>query len=429
MTINYSLHAEDAIIEGISVENIYDGELASQDVDQLETYLNSKWDFKINVIRSKVEWKKKSESNFNELKEIDLNSIYRNCRKKFPKLKRPELQSLLYSDFSPKYNPFEEFVANLPEWEEEHDFIEMLGNTIQTPNQEHWLKCFKKWFVAMVGCMLVDEIVNHTALVFYGGQGLGKTTWLDNLVPKELKEYKHSGFVNPKNKDTFVALSEKMLINIDELEALRVNEIGAFKAMVTLPSVNIRRVYGHYTEHMPRRASFVASTNDKGILTDVTGSRRFLMFETLGINYQHNVSLEGAYAQAVALFRDGFKFHFDKEDVQELKVANEQFKAVNIEEDWIDELFTIAEDIEDADFVGSASIVTQYIAKANNVKSNISMINRIGKILTRKGYPTFKRNNRKVYALNFVKTDEEVEAASAQESFFEIMEAGEVANF
>lgn len=424
MEINYLPITEDVIIEAPSSENIYDGELASQDADQLETYLASKWDFKINEIRSKVEWKLKSESVFKELREIDLNSLYRNCRKDFPKLKRPDLQSILYSDFSVKYNPFEEYFNNLPEWEEEYDFIEMLGNTIQTPNQEHWLKCFKKWFVAMIGCMIVDDIVNHTALVLYGGQGLGKTTWLDNLVPKELKEYKHSGFVNPKNKDTFVALSEKMLINIDELEALRANEIGAFKAMVTLPSINVRRVYGHYTEHMPRRASFAASTNDKGILTDVTGSRRFLMFETLTINYQHDVPLEGAYAQAFALLRDGFKFHFDKEDILELNLANEQFKAVNIEEDWVDELFTIADDIEEADFIGNASLVTQYIAKANNVKSNISMINRIGKILTRKGYTTFKRNSRKVYALNFVKSDEEIAAVTAAVDLVQIMEAG-----
>jgi predicted P-loop ATPase len=424
METNYLPLAEDAIIEALSGVNIYESELASQDADQLETYLNSKWDFKINEIRSKVEWKLKSEAVFKELREIDLNSLYRICRKEFPKLKRPDLQSILYSDFSPKYNPFVAYVDNLPEWEEEYDFISMLANTIQTPNQDHWLKCFKKWFVALVGCMLVDEIVNHSALVLYGGQGLGKTTWLDNLVPNELKEYKHNGFVNPKSKDTFVALSEKMFINIDELEALRANEIGAFKAMVTLPSINVRRVYGHYTEQMPRRASFAASTNDKGILTDVTGSRRFLMFETLNINYQHDVPLEGAYAQALALLRDGFKFHFDKEDIQELNVANEQFKAVNIEEDWVDELFIIADDIEEADFVGSASIVTQYIAKANNVKSNISMINRIGKILTRKGYHTFKRKNRKVYALNFVKTDDEITAASAQESLVEIIEAG-----
>ena len=50
------------------------------------------------------------------------------------------------------------------------------------------------------------------------------------------------------------------------------------------------------------------------------------------------------------------------------------------------------------------------------------MINRIGKILTRKGYSTFKRNSRKVYALNFVKSDEAI--ATVTEDLIEIMEAG-----
>jgi predicted P-loop ATPase len=260
----------------------------------------------------------------------------------------------------------------------------------------------------MVGCMLDTDVVNHAALVFYGGQGLGKTTWLNNLVPKELNDYKHNGWVNPKNKDTFVALAEKMLINIDELEALRANEIGAFKAMVTLPSINIRRVYGHSTEHMPRRSSFAASTNDKGILTDVTGSRRFLVFETIGINYQHNIPMECVYSQALQLYKTGFKFHFDKDDIEELNIANEQFKAIDTEEEWVDELFKIADDLDEADFVGRASDVTQYIAKENNIKSSVAMINRIGKILTRKGYKTFKRKSRKVYALKLVKNQEEV---------------------
>ena len=60
----------------------------------------------------------------------------------------------------------------------------------------------------MVGCVLDDKVINHKVIVFSGKQGLGKTTWVEKLVPKQLKEYLFSGTINPNNKDTLVQLSE-----------------------------------------------------------------------------------------------------------------------------------------------------------------------------------------------------------------------------
>ena len=61
--------------------------------------------------------------------------------------------------------------------------------TSSTKADRLWRVCFKKWFVAMVASWMKDEVVNHTVLVLVGRQGIFKTTWLDNLIPPELRAY------------------------------------------------------------------------------------------------------------------------------------------------------------------------------------------------------------------------------------------------
>ena len=41
---------------------------------------------------------------------------------------------------------------------------------------------FRKWIVALVAGLLIDKVVNHTVIVFSGKQGVGKTTWILNIV-------------------------------------------------------------------------------------------------------------------------------------------------------------------------------------------------------------------------------------------------------
>jgi predicted P-loop ATPase len=212
------------------------------------------------------------------------NSMLRECLKGRIKTNLSSLRNLLYSDFCELFNPFEDYFFNLPTYDEKTDYITELANTITTTKQDLWQQCFKKWLVAMVGCVLDDKVINHTVIVFSGKQGLGKTTWVEKLVPKQLKEYLFSGTINPNNKDTLVQLAECMLINLDELENLNRSEIGSLKEIITKTQIRMRKAYGHNNETMPRRASFAGSVNTAQFLNDSTGSRRFLCFELEGIN-------------------------------------------------------------------------------------------------------------------------------------------------
>jgi len=304
-------------------------------IDTIEAYLSSHYQLRYNIVTSKLEIRKLNypkenpeqhvstvphaadhstlvirHSSFVPLTDYQENSLLREILKSNLKCSAALLRSILYSDFSNLYDPFHDYFLHLPLWDGQTDYIQQMADTVNTTSQELWSKCFKKWLVATVAAVLDNKTVNHTAIILSGGQGIGKTTWMLNLCPPELNDYIFSGTINPNNKDTLIHLAECMFINMDELENMNRTEIGAFKEIITKSAIRMRRAYGHHIEAFTRRASFMGSVNSSQFLTDSTGSRRFLCFEILSINYQHSIDLQMVYAQAYDLFQQGFKFYF-----------------------------------------------------------------------------------------------------------------------
>ena len=208
-----------------------------------------------------------------------------------------------------------------------------------------WRACFKKWFVAMVASWMKDEVVNHTVLVLVGRQGIFKTTWLDNLIPPELRAYSSklplSGQIS---KDDRLRLCENGMLNIDELDAMCGREMNIVKSLLTSTDVNERAAYGRLKERRVRLASFCASTNKREFLTDITGNRRWLPFEVESIQnpFHTIIPYERLYAQAKALVEEGiFSYWFDMEEMEVLEAHNEEFRALENEEQLLPILFDI----------------------------------------------------------------------------------------
>ena len=208
-----------------------------------------------------------------------------------------------------------------------------------------WRVCFKKWFVAMVASWMKDEVVNHTVLVLVGRQGIFKTTWLDNLIPPELRAYSSklplSGQIS---KDDRLRLCENGLLNIDELDAICGREMNIVKSLLTSTDVNERAAYGRLKERRVRLASFCASTNKREFLTDITGNRRWLPFEVESIQnpFHTIIPYELLYAQAKALVEEGyFAYWFDMEEMEVLEAHNEEFRAQENEEQLLPILFDV----------------------------------------------------------------------------------------
>ena len=324
----------------------------------------------------------RGKENWRNLTDKDINTMVCQCvAEKGVNISTNEMWTALKSDMVPAVHPLRAWLDGLrPYTADQPDWIDWLAQQVQvrdsassgveefrssgvTSEQAQsatepsepltsgssadrlWRTCFKKWFVAMVASWMHDEVVNHTALVLVGRQGIFKTTWLERLIPPALRAYSSKMPLNGQiSKDDRLRLCENAMLNIDELDAICGREMNIVKSLLTSTDVNERAAYGRLKERRMRLASFCASTNNREFLTDITGNRRWLPFEVESIQNPFHITLpyERIYAQAKALIEGGtYMYWFDLEDIEQLEKHNEDFRAQENEEQLLPILFDI----------------------------------------------------------------------------------------
>ncbi len=366
--------------------------------DEAAVFLKSKIVTRFNLVTGLIEYTDSEHPAFEPLTDYVENNLVIELNKNQIMINKDKLRCLLYSDFSSRFDPFVSYFENLPEWDNETDYITLLADTVQIDDFLVWQNAFRKWIVAVVACAIDRNAVNHTAIVFTGPQGVGKTTWMLKLCPPALNEYVFSGTINPNNKDTLIHISECILINLDELENLNRSEIGSLKEIITKSTIRFRRAYGHYSEKLVRRASFMGSVNTSQFLTDVTGSRRFLCFETNDIEFNHNIDIDLVYAQAYALYKSGFQYYFTKEEAAEISRRNERYRLMPPEEELLLVYFKPVDASEANLFLSASQIHSKLACKTVLPGNNSSVIN-LGKALRKHGFTRLKKNGVYVWAL------------------------------
>lgn len=365
----------------------------------IENYLNQNYDFYFNQVLKKSFFKKKSCENcgHTEITDYALNSILRDLKKQGFNISRSVLRDLLFSDFIKPKNPIQEYFEKLEEWNGNKDYINDLASTLKTKDQKLFEWSFKKWLVAMVACALEKDSINQTIVILIGSQGLGKSRWIEAILPEELRYYFNSDRLNLKDKDTLIQLSENILIILEEVSSFKSSEVDAIKELITKSKIKLRRAYGIYAENFERRASFIGSTNDDEILADVTGNRRFLAFKIDEITYPDFIDLDKVYSQAYSLYKSGFQHWFDKEDIKKINSNNEQYRQISVEEEFLIKYFKPHTKNSDNVLYLSASEVIDEIQKLE--KSKILSHLKLGKILNAKGFKSVKKKGLKKYML------------------------------
>ncbi len=367
-------------------------------IDQIEQYLTSCTTMRYNIVSGIIEVKNTITQEFMPLDDYLENSLLRGLLKNNIPCNSTRLKSIINSNYSKKYDPFKEYFNQLPSWDGETDYILQLSQTISATDNQFWQNCFKKWLVASVASLLTPKIVNHTAIIFSGPQGVGKTTWMENLCPPALRSYLYSGTINPTNKDTLIHLTECWLINMDELENMNRTEIGTLKEVITKSTIRTRRAYGHNNETLPRRASFMGSVNTSQFLNDSTGSRRFLCFEVIDIDYKNQIDIDNVYSQALALFHQGFKFYFDKNEIGEITANNEQYQVKTIEEELLLTWFRKPEPNETPLYLPTSQILHK-LTIYSKVSTTTGNAITLGKALKKHNFQRIKKKGNYVYSV------------------------------
>lgn len=278
------------------------------------------------------------------------------------KVNKLDMRNIVESDYTPVFNPFEDYFTHLPPWKEgDKDYIAELAATVKVKDTDSSVlsfeECLKKWLVAMIAGWLDEEAVNNVILVYIGKQGANKTTWFNHLLPPELKQYFYTK-TNAKRmtKDDLIALSQYALICCEELDTMSASEMNQLKAAVTMQYINERAAYAHYAEQRKHINSFCGTGNNPEFLNDPTGTRRWLPFEVESIVSPrlHPFNHPGIYAQAYALYKSGYRYWFTDEEIERQNRHNSKFETPRLEQELVDLYFRKPSEGETGEFVSVA---------------------------------------------------------------------------
>ena len=297
-----------------------------------EMYLQDHFEFRNNVLNGKVEFRPKGDADYRPLTERAQNSIVLDMlREGLDNEGNPKTlcQLYLHSEAVPVYDPIRDYLEHLPQWDG-HNHVADLFNRLPgiTSEQAGYLAVWLRSAVAH--WMQMDTLHgNECVPTLIGSQGCGKTTFLRRMLPQHLRQY-YLDHLNLSNKfDKEMALTNNLLVNLDELDAIRPSQHAALKQTLSKSKVNGRPIYGASQEDRARYASFVATTNNPHPLTDATGSRRYICLQIPEGQYINNVGeidYDQLYAQVLHEVQDEkAPYWFTNEEVARIQELNQNY--------------------------------------------------------------------------------------------------------
>lgn len=296
-------------------------------------FMDEYYEIRRNIVKELIEFRRKptttdekASSDFAILRAKDVNTFYINAQMKGNSCSQNSLKALVDSDYAKPFNPFTHYFFSLPTWNGKTDYIAQLAQRVKTTDPAFFIDSLRHWLVGMVACAIDDKVQNQQLLLLHGGQGSGKSTFIRKLLPPELDTYYRCGMIIPENKDHLLQLSSSLIIDLDEFDTLPSWQMQSLKRLIVQGVVTERKVFDLQMNNFIRRASFIASTNDQHFLVDILENRRYLINTILSIDNSGPVNHQGIYAQALALYRQGYRYWYEKEEVTFLNKRNESFR-------------------------------------------------------------------------------------------------------
>lgn len=384
----------------------------------IKDYLLARYLFRYNTVNNKVEYVsfenglRDEETGlhvYSEFTQRDFNSVYLGLCHDLPeKINKDLFRTVLDSDFIPVYKPIQNYLDRLPVFDNERDYIKELSEKLITDNQHYCNKYFRYWFVSLVGCALDPKFTNHLVLTLKGDQGIGKSTFIRNLIPSSLyPDTFYEGSFVPSNKDHELLLAMRLIINMDEYDSKTGRQMDAMKSVITREHVDVRKPYGKTQEKAERIASFCATTNREMVIEDPTGSRRMLILDVKHCDLQAYQHLDMAYAQAKHLFLTQPRPYLNREDINEINQMNESFKKIEVEQEYLIEFFRPVRPGESKDASLTATKIAEILSNKTKLNFNDQLIQKVGSIMKKCGFMPRKSNGSQYYDVMIIKPNDQ----------------------
>ena len=381
-------------------------------VEDIKGFLGGRLYLRHNVITGRVECRLPSNyetdgTDWQPISDRVVNSLWAELSQVKP-VRAQDMYRVMESDFVEEYHPFRYYLDHLPPWDGQDYIIELsVSITIRGGVEKQMLfyEYLKKWLVAMVAGWVDECVVNNVILVLIGEQGSYKTTWFNYLLPPELKTYFYTKTnANRMGRDDLLTLAQYGLVCCEELDTMRPSELNQLKAAVTMPSIDERAAYAHFHEHRQHIASFCGTGNNVQFLGDETGNRRWLPFEVESIRSprDHPFNYAGIYAQAYALYQEGFRYWFSQDEIRQLSEHNRAFETPRLETELVQLYFRQPTEVETGEFMSVARAMQIVSA---NISQKLSAVH-LGRALSELGFRRVKYQGVRGYIVVCRKPDE-----------------------
>lgn len=209
-------------------------------------------------------------------------------------------------------------------------FIDVLGVEDNQYNRE----CTRKWLLASLTRLFDNGIKFDEMIILQGGQGIGKSTTLQRL---SLGYYTD---ITEKISDevTFKVL-RTWLVELSELSTMVKTDSDTFKAWLSATKDTVRKRYATDPTDHPRTFAVLGTTNNKEILKDRTGNRRYWLMYCEKDRIKHSIwNLD--YEYILQLWSEVYQWYLSKESLlisEETKQYMENLSSAALEYDPLEE--------------------------------------------------------------------------------------------
>lgn len=360
--------------------------------------LQANYDLRYNVITEEAEYRNKHEEN-SQWHSVDLrtfNSMTIDTIEAKIGIWGRDIDRLLHSHKMPSFHPLQNYMAQLPVWDG-RDRATALAQRVS--NNPLWLKGFRVWLRSLAALWMGHSTCRSNQLVpilVSEKQGWHKSSFCRLLMPTALQRYYTDLFALNRNSEQ--CLARMGLINLDEFDRISPLQWPKLKNLIQLERLSVRRLYKQEMMSLPRTASFIGTSNEVELLSDPTGSRRFLC-----IHLEHDIDCSPIdhaqlFAQLKAEVLAEEPLFLSKTEEQELEEHNRTFwrRSPMMEVLW--QCFRLPEGQEEGVCLTAAQIFVE-LQKRFPAAMRQQSPSGLGRLLRGEGLRPFHTRNGSTYRL------------------------------
>lgn len=329
--------------------------------EQVNAFLRAKYDFRYNLLTEETEFRPLDESgkvigDFQPVSKRDLNTFCMEAHSQGISCWDKDVSRYIYSTRIEEYHPFLLYMDELPVW----DGIDRITPlALRVSDRPLWVRGFHTWLLGLAAQWSGKTGIHANSvapILVSAEQGRLKSTFCKSLMPAALRSYYMDNLKLTSAGKAERLMSEMGLINLDEFDKYGAGKMPLLKNLMQMSSLHICKAYQKNFRDLPRIASFIGTSNRYDLLTDPTGSRRFLCVEV-----EKPIDCEGIehaqiFAQLKAELEQGVPYWFSKETEREWQLSNAAFYHACPAEDIFNGCFRAALPEEDCSELSAADI-------------------------------------------------------------------------